>query len=255
MSYSMHKYSFFDFPQENMLVFFDEQRNENLKERAFNIIQNKELGSQERKRECSILLFRVIDRGPQSGYIDVLQYLLEHGADPDIKNGVSMLYLAVTTNNIDAVRLLLEFKADPNTQNSLFKQTPLMQALNLEAFELVELLLNHGADPDIPDVHGKTVLMKVLQFPATFKLAKSRKKILYMLLSHGADVTAKDRNGMTAIDIAKQNGFNDLAEIMGNYPNVCSLKYLCFNYIHQNSNLFVDKLNLLPEDLRKDFAT
>lgn len=53
------------------------------------------------------------------------------------------------------VKLLLEHGANPNVQNDL-GITPLHIASDVETrdLEMVKLLLNHGADADIPDKNG-----------------------------------------------------------------------------------------------------
>jgi ankyrin repeat protein len=82
---------------------------------------------------------------------------------PELVNGSlfgrSVLYRAVTGGDVPVVTLLLERGADPNvpavTKN---KSTPLHLAAERSNKELIELLLKAGADVDQPDAVGVTPL-------------------------------------------------------------------------------------------------
>jgi hypothetical protein len=63
-------------------------------------------------------------------------------------DGASALLMAVTNNNLDAARILLEKGADPNLADEEMT-TPLMMSAQLGNAEIVQLLLDHKADPKI----------------------------------------------------------------------------------------------------------
>lgn len=54
-----------------------------------------------------------------NGHIAMVRLLLEHGADPNLRNydGVTALHNAVYENQLDIVALLLEAGADPNIKD------------------------------------------------------------------------------------------------------------------------------------------
>ena len=99
------------------------------------------------------------------GMNEALTHLINAGAKPDIYNyyGGTALIPAAEKGHIDTVRLLLEkSNVDVNHVNNL-GWTALMEAVvlgdgGINYQQIVELLLAHGADPNITDNEGVTVL-------------------------------------------------------------------------------------------------
>ena len=69
--------------------------------------------------------------------------------------------------------------------------------------ELVQLLLDHGADPNIPHAEG-------LSTPLDYAAIKGNASIAAMLLDHGANIKAADRSGSTALHLAAARGYIDV---------------------------------------------
>jgi ankyrin repeat protein len=108
--------------------------------------------------------------------VDVLDALLEAGADPDcIRRNHTVLYqLAFYHQGTDAVTVMLNRGADPNVRGPLGK-TALMTACATPNFNTVKLLLERGADIAIEDDQKRTV----------FHLAAQRGDAeLFLLLIH-----------------------------------------------------------------------
>jgi len=83
-----------------------------------------------------------------SGHPEVVEFLLEHGADPNIKNNDGSTPLHYAADNSKVVEVLLEHGADLNIRDK-YGATPLHDAAENGHPEVVELLLEHGADPNI----------------------------------------------------------------------------------------------------------
>ena len=67
---------------------------------------------------------------------------------PSDENGATALVYAVCFNNPDIVESLLEnHKADPDIPDSIVNYTPIMWAVHLNYLNIVQLLLDHQADP------------------------------------------------------------------------------------------------------------
>ncbi|TNE32072.1 MAG: ankyrin repeat domain-containing protein [Alphaproteobacteria bacterium] len=90
---------------------------------------------------------------------------LLNGANPDIIVDEMMGYTALAASTVsggmETINILLKNNADPNI-SSTYYGTPLTHHL-WQIFEpvkpeLVKLLLDHGARPDIPNREGKTAL-------------------------------------------------------------------------------------------------
>ena len=99
------------------------------------------------------------------GMNEALLLLITAGANPEIYNyyGGTALIPAAEKGHVDTVELLLEkSEVDVNHVNNL-GWTALMEAVTLsdgglDQQQIVTLLLAHGADPDIADKNGVSVL-------------------------------------------------------------------------------------------------
>lgn len=99
--------------------------------------------------------------------------------------GAKDLFEAIDAENVDQVKTLLQRKRiDPNVMYN--KTTALLQAIALPdkkiAKQIVTLLLEHGADPNIADEFG--------MLPLVYAQYVEKRKIVRLLLQHGATVVA-----------------------------------------------------------------
>jgi uncharacterized protein len=109
-------------------------------------------------------------RASQSGDVKLLRLLLEHGADPSIptEHGVTALMVAsgigwvegVTfewsaEETLEAVELLLALGADPNARETMDGRTALMGAAHKGRNDVVQLLVDHGADLAARDIGSR----------------------------------------------------------------------------------------------------
>jgi ankyrin repeat protein len=102
-------------------------------------------------------LFRAIKRDRR----EVVWRLVEAGADPLARadDGTTLLFLAARNEDLDLVRWLLDNGADVNAVLPEERRfTALMNAVAKSSKAMVELLLEHGADPSIANDKGETAL-------------------------------------------------------------------------------------------------
>ena len=85
-----------------------------------------------------------------SGDISSIMFLLNNGADPNIKctMGETPLYQAVEMEKIEHIKLLLKKGADPNITNE-DGLSPLHIAVNKQNISIVKILLKYGANPNL----------------------------------------------------------------------------------------------------------
>lgn len=86
-----------------------------------------------------------------------VKFLLQRGADPNIRNkaGVTPLQLATTLNLVDAVEELIKRGAQVNVSNQT-GETPLIAAVHQRSIPMIRRLLAEGADPDHNDNSGRS---------------------------------------------------------------------------------------------------
>jgi ankyrin repeat protein len=112
-------------------------------------------------------------RAAQSGDIVLLKLLLEHGADPKITTDYRVTPLMVASGigwvqgvtyewspeqTLETVKLLLDLGADVNVQDTLDGRTALMGAAHKGRNDVVQLLVQHGADLAVRDIGSRDTI-------------------------------------------------------------------------------------------------
>ena len=138
-----------------------------------------------------------------------LRTLLSKGANINVQtnDGETPLTLAVESPSEEGVKQLLDAGANPNLRrddsSNYGRVTALMGAIFLTNIKMTEMLLTHGADPNIANEKGGTALIQLAQAPYftpdTLGVART-------LIAHGANVNARTKNGNTALKWAKARG-------------------------------------------------
>lgn len=153
---------------------------------------------------------------------EAIDLLLKHGADINERTnkGTAILsaarYRGVYETSIigeedlsrrsNVVARLLDKGANANDRDE-DGRTPLM-LMSMEhrpdriILPIAEALMNAGADINARDRNGRTPLM--------YAVRHKQRATIEFLLRRGADASAKDNSGMTASDLAKQLGFDDI---------------------------------------------
>lgn len=187
----------------------------------------------------------------QNRYYRLGKYLLERGADPAIANngGWTPLYIATDNRNIESgdyptrqpdvdhmeyIELLLDHGADPNARmmsstetRTIFTHqwlreegaTPFWRASQSSDTELMQRLLDAGADPLIATHNGTTALMVASGIGwvegVTHEWSREQNaQTVNTLLELGADVNARDRDGRTALMGAAHKGRSEIVQML-----------------------------------------
>lgn len=139
----------------------------------------------------------LVSAAERGDLVGVLKHL-DSGADPNYHSksrGMTALHMAVQGRHAEVVRVLLERGADPNLTGLL------AIACHDATEEIIGLLLAAGADPNRAGAGGETPLMVAARF--------SPPEVLRRFLDAGGDPALVSDEGKSAIDFARLSRWKD----------------------------------------------
>ncbi len=144
------------------------------------------------------------------GDTQVMAALLGAGLDPDLRDpgdarGYTLLMIAAYHDQREMVELLLDHGADVDAADTS-GNTPLMGLCFKGHADLAATLLDRGADANARNGSGATPLMLAAMF--------HQPAIMRALLDHGADASLANGQGHTAADLARFHGHADLIPLL-----------------------------------------
>jgi ankyrin repeat protein len=124
----------------------------------------------------------------------------------------TLLGHATETRNVENIKILFKYGVNPNTSFDKLSHTPLKIASRDGSREIIELLLEHGAD--VNALPAKSYGATALQFAAI----KGLLGIAFLLIENGADVNAPpaEVGGRTALEGAAEHGRMDMIQLLIN---------------------------------------
>jgi ankyrin repeat protein len=136
---------------------------------------------------------------------EIVRFLLDHGADPNLP-GQPVLHVAASRGNIQIVKLLLDAGANPNALDE-HSTAPLDRATFGGQEEIVRLLLTKGAKVDEDHwPNDRSLLDEVC--------AKGPARMISLLVEFGADPIHLDRFGETPLDLALASKNEDAVGVL-----------------------------------------
>ena len=160
-----------------------------------------------------------IDMDTKDAVLKIVKSLLKHGADPNLRM------------QQDKAKLAAEIKAGANafygkrttvtvTEIVLSGATPILLAAETNNLDVIKVLVENEADPNIPTEQGTTAL--IMAAGAGTDVQRMREpeergmavKTAAYLIEHGANVNAAGQFGWTALHAASYQGLNDTIEYL-----------------------------------------
>ena len=140
-------------------------------------------------------------------HFEVAELLHQNGADVDVRDHLEGTILREACRNevLDIVQWLLNHGADMNAQGGYW--APLIIAAYHGCLKAVQMLLEHDADIHIRNRLGMTALHAA----ANPILHRDQADIMQVLLGHGAIIDAEDETGRTPLQLALARGIDDNA--------------------------------------------
>lgn len=159
-------------------------------------------------------------------------------------NTETQLLSAIQAGNIDVVKELISQNPSHFNSNAGFgrsKSTPLMFACQKGIFEIVEVLIQFGADINKQDEDGDSAL--------TLSSSHKNTNIAKLLLNNGANVDHADKNGITPLIIACLSNRVEMVQLLIHHKaNInlqdrdgwTALMYTCIKNNINNMNILLD---------------
>ena len=162
---------------------------------------------------------------------DVVEFLLQHGMSPDLAHGGwTALHACAHNGSVRVAKVLIERGASIDIRENKYHATPLGHANWAGQSGMVELLGEVSRDVFSLVRAGKLERLRTLldEDPklatalhdgrnALFFLSAPEERaieIAELLLARGADAGLTDKDGMTAAELAIQQGLEDVAEVL-----------------------------------------
>ena len=147
------------------------------------------------------------------GYDNILDLLLQEGADPNLRNFKERTPLMEATKRGKAniVTKLLEIDSLKKNINAQDKDgdTALIFAAKRGSDDIMDLLLQAGADPNLSNFKERTPLMEATK--------RGKANIVTKLLKIKTvrdNIDAKDKDENTALSLANQEGYKQIASLL-----------------------------------------
>ncbi|MGE0446454.1 MAG: ankyrin repeat domain-containing protein [Vicinamibacterales bacterium] len=166
----------------------------------------------------------------RTGETAIVEALLTAGANPTLAHpeGETPLMAAARSGKVEAVRLLLARGADVNETDEYQEQSALMWAASEGHLNVVQALLEAGANPNLKAKETALTQRRHGDHPTggftplMWAVRNGNEDVVEALVKGGADINAKNGDGATATIIAIVNDRLDLAAKlldMGADPN------------------------------------
>lgn len=126
------------------------------------------------------------------------------------KRDLGSLMVAVIKNDMVAIRDLSTKVSLREAKDKAFGYRPLHIAINANRFAAARVLLEAGADANVPDKRGNTPLHMVERLQSSVR----KKEFVQLLKDHGADLNIRNSDGEALLHIAVKKRDDELIKFL-----------------------------------------
>ncbi|XP_063965587.1 E3 ubiquitin-protein ligase MIB2-like isoform X3 [Lytechinus pictus] len=155
---------------------------------------------------------RAIHRAAHGNFVDCARILIKHGCDVNVQDerGDTPLHDAIINNSVDVAELLLAVPNLDTAKTNKRTMTPILFAALKDRPELVEMLARHSP-PSIPVTTPEG--FNILHIAVVNNHVQVMKVVL-AIKGHGLDLDARNVNGLSALNLAAENGISESLEYL-----------------------------------------
>lgn len=157
----------------------------------------------------------------------VLKQLLDNGADANIKNSMhyNALHMAVKKKDVSIVNIIVKYISNINSKTKEGGATALHYACDFMLYDVVKILLDHGAQQNIPELDNN-------YYPIFYSVTQGDFNTTKLLIDNGANPNNEDVNGNTFVHYAIF------------YGNIQTIDYIFDKYSVKKTGLYSQSENI-----------
>ena len=136
----------------------------------------------------------------------LLALLFSQGVWAKLSKDEKRLLECAMNNLRDCVTISLDKGTNTNIKDDLYGDTPLHWAVRLGDYNIMRILIKHGADTSLMNNNGET--------PLYYAVKTQHYYALMMLIEVNADVNVANRDGITPLHLVASRGHTDAVEML-----------------------------------------
>ena len=187
---------------------FEAARTGNVEELKRNLANGVDVNAKDERGNTVLMI------GTKFGYIDVVNTLLESGANANLMNYLketALMYAAMRCDPTIVVALLKNC-VDNIDATDFHGDTALITAVRSFNADIVNILIKKGANINVKGEYGKTALIFAVN---------TTTNIINILIENGADINAKSACGETALMVSAGHGYiNIVTTLLANGADI-----------------------------------
>lgn len=209
---------------------------------VFDVVDLIDRGAEVNTIENVFSNLRPLHVAAECGHVDVIEALLDRGADieaVDVDQKTALyvaaavptanaLDVSASTRQLQAVRVLLERGANMEA-SSLYKRTALHAAVKARSTDIASLIIARGANLLAADDEGMTALHHAVVGKERWNQHEDFEALLDVFIRSGVDLNARENNKRTALHLAGKLGLLSVTQALtsrGAETEICDKEWL-----------------------------